>query len=163
MNNDKLTIGFDMDGTLTIDRFDSIHEKVGNDEKVLKKHIGEMLDFRPSKYLDVLKSHLLVGDDVVIISFRRSEWEDISLKWLIKHGVDIDKLHWYFCPQELYTNVPDIYALSVIGFKASILNRLNVDIYYEDSDFIIDKVSPFVDTKIIKAISCYGNERIYEN
>jgi hypothetical protein len=137
-----MKIGFDVDGTLTNERFEDIHKYAMNDDEALDRYIVKMLDFTPTIFLNFLKRYLTLGHSVYVITFRWQEWSTITFEWFKKHNVvnlNCDKC--YFSPPEIRTSDPNVYRTVAVEYKSKIINDLGLDIYYEDSDFLIKNLT----------------------
>jgi hypothetical protein len=135
-----MNIGFDIDGTLTNERFEDIHAQATNNNQALERYIVKMLDFTPSKYMRILRDALRLGDSVFIISFRWQEWEETTYQWFKSCGIQKEQIKWFFSPPELHTDSPEEYRQKVVGYKTQILQKNSIDVYYEDTDFLVEEL-----------------------
>ena len=135
-----MNVGFDIDGTLTNERFEDIHIQAVNNKQALERYIVKMLDFTPSKYMRILRDALCFGDSVFIISFRWQEWAETTYKWFESRGIMKDRIKWFFSPPELRTDSPEEYRQKVVGYKSQILQANAINVYYEDTDFLVEEL-----------------------
>lgn len=137
-----MKIGFDVDGTLTNERFEDIHKQAANDNEALDMYIIKMLDFTPTIFLKFLKRFINLGHDVYVITFRWQEWSTITFEWFNKHGVtELNRNNCFFSPPEIRTSDPNVYRSVAVDYKSKIINDLGLNIYYEDSDFLIKNLT----------------------
>jgi hypothetical protein len=147
-----MNIGFDIDGTLTIQKFEDIHKTLNKSDRI-ENFLSKMIDFTPSFYLDLLKAHQKINDSISLITFRRQSWQHITNQWLTNNNVDPNTLHCHFAPTDLETNDPEVYKINVVKYKADIINKNNIHIYYDDTDFLVDLLKILCPkTLIVKAI-----------
>ena len=146
-----MKIGFDVDGTLCTDKFSAFHMLANGDMEKLNDSLKLMLGFAPSPTFDILRKCIELGYEVYIISFRWKEWEYYTIEWLRRHGIDLSKVTLEFAPPEITTNCPQEYERVVVKYKADLINKYQLDFYFEDTNFIVDALK----TACPKTLICH--------
>lgn len=134
-----MKIGFDVDGTIAIETFESIVQTTIDNNECINEHIKKMLYFSPSKYFYLMKTLLNDNNEIFLITFRWREWQDITLQWIRKNGIqNIHKINCHFSTLDIRTNSNEEYKVNAINFKTKIINDNQLDIYFDDSKFLVD-------------------------
>ena len=137
----NVNVGFDIDGTLTNERFETFHAQATTNRQSVDLYVDKMLDFTPSKWMQVLQNLLLNSSArIFIVTFRWQEWAEITYRWFEKQGIEREQMKWFFSTPEIRTVVPEEYRRVATAYKTRILQENSIDIYYEDSDFLVEEL-----------------------
>ena len=146
-----MRIGFDVDGTLTNERFEDIHKSVMNTDQSLELFVHKMIDFTPSYYMGLLQTHIHNHDEIFIITYRWDDWAEATKKWFEKY-VKTEKIKFYFSTPDIRTNDVEVYKRNAVVYKSRAILENDLHYYYDDSDFLIEALTITCPrTKIIKA------------
>ena len=92
------------------------------------------------------------NDRAYIITSRSSRFRDITISWLRKHGVAYDDIIFLNIPHRTLFATLDEWYTEIANRKASIIEKLKIDVYFEDELDVISKLRNKCKAKIIRVV-----------
>lgn len=129
---DDISIGIDVDGTLTEDKID--RDIFALDPREVEKRMSKL---SPKKGIDVLFDS---GLDVHIITGRQEKFRYVTADWLDMYGIPYEDLTLF--PDDFYEkNGYDVPRY--VGLKLDIHTRKNIRMSLDDNERVIDMLNKF--------------------
>jgi len=136
-----MLIGFDLDGVIC--EYTPWIEKMLQNDSIASMY-----------YLDkdiLLDPYLFLSDDdeMVIITDRPTKFKDVTKEWLKNHNIDCDV---YF----IGNKETELSSRHAAVKKSSVINDLNVEIYFEDDTRVVELLREMTNAKIL-AVNSHGD------
>ena len=137
----KLVVGFDIDGVLCEETYESFK----NEKNPLESYLKAAPDFTPTKHLQLMLDFLFcTPNEVRIITFRHISWKEQTEKWFSKF-TSLDRLHFHYATQlfigddgktdeERYRQ----HLVAAAKHKIQVVKDHRVSLFFEDTKYIVE-------------------------